>query len=187
MKRIYGNRESYLPSNAKLVDSVEGIAVAYKSDYTTRDGRPMFQAIGFNGKRSTPSFNYIFRTAEARDNFIATFIEESKKAAERKAHYKESRKKDSQDFIASLKEGAIVYRSWGWEQTNVDFYQVITVGKSSAVLREIGNEVKETSFMAGNTVPIPNAFTENSKPFRIRNGNKYRLWEGRALHCSWYA
>ena len=40
-----------------------------------------------------------------------------------------------------LQIGSILYTSWGYEQTNIDFYQVIElIGTSTVVLREIAQE-----------------------------------------------
>ena len=40
-----------------------------------------------------------------------------------------------------LKVGDILYSSWGYDQTNIDFYQVTAVGVHSVKIREIEQKV----------------------------------------------
>jgi hypothetical protein len=63
----------------------------------------------------------------------------------------------------SFKVGDVLVSSWGWEQTNVQFYQVVAlVGKCSVALRELDQEKVETGFMSGTTKPIPDQFISDN-------------------------
>ncbi|HFQ7030073.1 TPA: hypothetical protein ACHSMM_004514 [Yersinia enterocolitica] len=59
--------------------------------------------------------------------------------------------------------------SWGYEQTNVNFYQVIAVrGKKTAILREIRAAVVNYDHsMVGNKKPVPNDFIGEAITRRI--------------------
>lgn len=55
--------------------------------------------------------------------------------------------------------GDIFVSIWGYEQTNVNFYQVISFnGKKTVVLREITKNFEETTYRSGNATPINDAF-----------------------------
>jgi hypothetical protein len=63
--------------------------------------------------------------------------------------------------------GQILSSSWGYEQTNVDFYQVIKVSASQVTIKEIHSEhVSEDGFMTGKVMPLPNVFKEEEKEIR---------------------
>lgn len=106
-----------------------------------------------------------------------------------------------QALDAPVKVGDIFYNSWGYDQTNIDWYQVVAVSPSGKTckIREIEGKVKETGFMSGQTTPNKNKFVKGSKPMqkKIRiSGKEVNLpmehgwcpmWDGKPKHSSWYA
>lgn len=84
---------------------------------------------------------------------------------------KEARKKAIAEAKANMKNpfkvGQIFYDSWGYEQTNIDFYQVIEVKPKSVVIREIkGDRKYDASFqsMSGKVFPLKDQFADDSIP-----------------------
>lgn len=72
------------------------------------------------------------------------------------------------------KVGDIFSSSWGYDQTNVDFYQVVKVlNKSVEVQRISGNEVP-TGMMQGETTPCVGAFCGEPKRHLIKFGSDGR-------------
>lgn len=64
--------------------------------------------------------------------------------------------------------GDILYSSWGWEQTNVSFYQVIALkGKASLVVKEVSATYRYTHSMAGYKKPIVDQFITDELVARI--------------------
>lgn len=60
----------------------------------------------------------------------------------------------------TIKPGSVVYNSWGYEQTNIDFYQVVRVTKCFVDLcpiEQIKTEDSPTA-MAGKTMPVKGHF-----------------------------
>jgi len=56
----------------------------------------------------------------------------------------------------NLNEGDILVSSWGWEQTNVDYYVVTRlVGKTSVEINRIGQNSTPTGYMTGTCTPDP--------------------------------
>lgn len=61
--------------------------------------------------------------------------------------------------MKKLDLGTILSYSWGYEQTNVDFYQVVKVTKKTVMIREIGSELKLDGYMSGYRTPMFDNFT----------------------------
>ena len=57
-----------------------------------------------------------------------------------------------------MKTGDILYSAWGYEQTNVDFYDVIKATAKTVTVRHIEIEKRYTDDMSGNAVPVPGAY-----------------------------
>ena len=66
------------------------------------------------------------------------------------------------------KVGDLFYSSWGYEQTNIDFYQVTKVLGKSIEARQIGGESTYDGPMSGHTSPQPNHFTSDPKRYLVR-------------------
>ena len=109
-------------------------------------------------------------------------------------------KKQNQNFINPLQVGDVIYNSWGYEQTNVDFYQVVRRTDKSVTLRQLKQKTVENCFMSGNTVPVLGEFGNDEKmikrvsrgffsePVFIRFDHGCGAkWDGRPMACSWYA
>ena len=64
-------------------------------------------------------------------------MERIRQEAERFRRHDEAQEKAAAAFRESLRVGDILYSSWGWEQTNIDFYQVIAIRGSAVDLRQL--------------------------------------------------
>jgi hypothetical protein len=105
---------------------------------------------------------------------------------------------------AAPKVNDILVSSWGYDQTNVDFYKVLKLSPSgkSVTIQRINEHITENGFMCGMSVPaIPHTVSRhNGKPVTKRvnltncgyyvsissYSNAY-LWDGKPERCSWYA
>ncbi|WGD37569.1 hypothetical protein [Lysinibacter sp. HNR] len=99
----------------------------------------------------------------------------------------------------TITPGTIFYSSWGYEQTNIDFYEVVRVTTKTVTLRPIGASRTETiSAMSGTVTPKPGEFTGqefrrtiinygDAPMVRINAIANASLWEGKPLFTSsWY-
>lgn len=154
-------------------------------------------AIAFVGKAGNPTWHYRFRSAEGMQKYINDFLESQRKSLEYKEERKNKRKAPALSAVP-YKPGDILYDSWGYEQTNVDFYEVVEVRTASTiVIRQIAQDTEETSFMSGHTTPRPGEFIGEPIIKRIQwyEGRPYiksefgciSKWDGKPVHCSWYA
>lgn len=107
-----------------------------------------------------------------------------------------TQEKTANDFI---KAGDILYTSWGYEQTNREFFKVIKIlGKRYFLIQEIGQkEVEESQgFMCANVVPTDKRISEPIKAYCDKYGymqvsekgykRSLYLWDGKAKYKSWY-
>lgn len=123
--------------------------------YTTRGGAPAF--ICFRGKQSTPAAHSAYFTVEQRDLAVRqateAVYEYKRRMVERRAERRQQH---------TLKVGDILSASWGYEQTNVDFYQVTKViGKNTVEIREIRATYTEGGhFTQEYVMPVKDAFLE---------------------------
>ena len=70
------------------------------------------------------------------------------------------------------KIGDLFYSSWGYEQTNIDFYQVTAVTKRMVGLTSIAGKSEYDAPMQGHTSPQPGAFCGDEKLHRINFDGK---------------
>lgn len=58
-----------------------------------------------------------------------------------------------------MKQGDVFVSSWGYEQTNVDFYEVVKVAAKTVTLIPIERKVQLKGFMRYTAMPIPGSGT----------------------------
>ena len=92
-------------------------------------------------------WGYRFRDNEQMLNFICENYETQIKMKERKQAEKLAKKEKIKKELQDVKVGDIFLCSWGYEQTNVNFYKLIELKGTKGVFQEIGyNHVRETSW-----------------------------------------
>jgi len=186
--RMVMPREFYIPkSGARLVDNGGTDASVYV--YETA-GKPY--AIAFHGKASKPDWHYSFRSEASRDERIAQFIAGRKSHAEYRAKCKAETVKPH-----TLKVGDILSSTWGYDQTNVDYYEVTRVpGPMSVEIRQIAaNSSAEEGFMTARCWAAPGKFIGKPMIKRANSSNSVRIasyasaspWDGKEDRYSWYA
>lgn len=95
----------------------------------------------------------------------------------------------------SFKIGDILVSSWGYGQTNINYYEVVKITKSTISIRELESDVTENGFMCGDSVPRLGRYRWDKATIkRPKNGQvrlsayaAARLWNGKPSYCSWYA
>jgi hypothetical protein len=185
-------RESYLPREANGSHNIETVtahdAIVYI--YSTTCGR--FGAVAFHGKAAKPDWHYTFANVDSRQRKIAEYFTTRKEYADYKAKNAAQRKAPH-----TLNVGDILYTSWGYDQTNIDFYQVTRVVSAHSVeVREIqASSTDEAGFMTAYKSAIPNAFKGESMVKRASSDNCVKIasyayaspWDGKPKRYSWYA
>jgi hypothetical protein len=108
-------KERYIPAGyvPLVIENAADVVV-----YTNNDNGK-FSAICFAGKAVNPTWYYLFRSEEAMLAQVTKTINNRIARAAEVAKYKAERLAPT-----NLKEGDILYCSWGYDQTQVDFYKV---------------------------------------------------------------
>lgn len=109
-------------------------------------------------------FSYYFSTVEKMENYISNFIKQKEESEKRNNDRKAIQRKAQAEVINPFKVGEILYDSWGYEQTNIDFFQIVEVGKKSVKIRKIAQKlVREAGWLCEYVAPAINEFTSEAK------------------------
>lgn len=161
----------WIPKGAAKAQSKDGFCVVYFGKNVA--GR--LYAVGYHGKAGNPDFNYSFKTEEQRAKYVADWFAGWQSSLARKA----KRQAEKKAFVHSLKVGSILRTSWGYDQTNIEYFEVTKlVGSKMVEVREIAQEVTETGFMSGDCVPVPGKYIGQPMRKRVLEGNSLDIHGG---------
>ena len=146
-----------------------------------------FAAIAFVGRGAKPRWRYSFGDEAQRGAEIDRLFEERRRVAAARAQ---------RAARHTLSVGDVLDCAWGYEQTNVEFYQVIRVLAASVEMRPIASAKVEASAsaMRGTCTPVPDRFIGPPRLYRadgtnsvvIRKDARATPWNGRPRHWSSY-
>ena len=142
-------------------------------------------------------FNYRFGTVARMIEHCENFLAGLERAEQYKAERKAKRAAEKAAALETVQKGDIFVASWGWEQTNIDAYQVVEKKGATVALREIAVASIEGSegFMSDRVRPVLNHFIGERFTKRITgrgiNIDDVRYAapaeEGKDFYRSWYA
>ena len=157
----------YIPTGAEVIEKEEIKMTVYL--YTNSNNKPC--AVAYSGKSSKADFHYNFQDEARRTDFLNEQFERKLSFKKRADEYKAERKKENEALVNDVKVGDIFYASWGYEQTNIDFYQVVAKNKSMLTIREIYSTLAEvTGHDQGNLKPLKNEFKGEEIKKRLSQG-----------------
>lgn len=168
------------------------LVVAFK---TQENGKVSVK--GWSGARDKADFFFSFPN-EARALVFVNYRNDE--IAQREAR-RAAQAADKRAINAGLKAsdqwsvGDVAVYSWGYEQTNVDYFEVVEVLAKSVKIREIQSARKDTGNMSGVCQPVRGAFLQNSK-VELKRVNRHGFltmscgvaskWDGRQSSWSSY-
>jgi hypothetical protein len=151
-----------------------------------------------------PLFNYRFRNVEQMEAWLGKEL--IRRLAIQAYHEERKAEKKKALEVNPFQVGDIVYDSWGYDQTNIYFYQVIEVKNKSVVIQHIkGKMIPSDGYcsMSGLTAPVPNSFygdpiLKKVNAWVSETSTRYYLKSDRGsmsvydrgdngVYCSWYA
>lgn len=151
-----------------------------------------------------PIFNYRFSSVERMQEWLDKDLGRRLKIKAFSDQRKLDRKKALE--VNPFQVGQMLYDSWGYDQTNIDFYQVIEVKNKSVVIQRIkGKMIPSEGYcsMSGLTAPVANSFygepiRKNVNAWVSETSTRYYLRSDRGsmsvydrgdngVYCSWYA
>ena len=136
---------------------------------------------------------YYFRNEAACNQWVQRTYNAHMNWIETKAKRREEGKKNRAENAAKIKVGDIFYTSCGYEQTNVDFFQVVEVSGQKVIVQQIRATQNEyTGHDSGKTSAIKDDF-RNDKKIRLGlcqngfqiDGHYANIWDGTPKYNSW--
>jgi hypothetical protein len=97
-----------------------------------------------------------------------------------------------------FRKGDILESTWGYNQTNANFYQVVRTTKAMVVLQEIGKKTEDTGNMTGTAMPDPEKKIGKEIRRKVQGyeGREFVMiegsyqsaskWDGKPVHTSSY-
>ena len=139
-------------------------------------------AVMFGGRRSKPDHHSAYYSEEQRAEAVKIYLD---RMIERAAD-----QVSEKSFNHTLEVGSILYSSWGYDQTNVDYYEVTeVVGKKSVRIKKIESKKVSTSDDNYKSSAYPGEFKSEGEGMlkRVKEGNIISLnsyssaypWDGR--------
>lgn len=148
---------------------------------------------------------FYFADETRRENWVKDKIKNINQYAKDRADKEKAKKDIRANMQHNYKVGDILYDSWGWEQTNIDFYEVVEVSEKSIVIEEIGSSIvnytqsmaayvkPDKAFRKGEKLRKPVLFNmdHDNKPhyyIKSRHGSISKYTSGEdGVYSSWYA
>jgi hypothetical protein len=146
------NRPLYIPENSTPITRPGIPAIVYV--YINKQGSP--GAIAYKSKATKPIWHYRFATEAARDLKIAELFAN----LEYYENQKRERRAENQTFRHGYTAGDILYSSWGYDQTNIEYFQVIETTEKTVTFREIAQNRTADGFMSGYCSPRKDEFLD---------------------------
>ena len=144
-------REFYIPGDSVEVKP-EGVeAVAYY--YDSGAGKPA--AMIFIGKQQKPAKHYSFKSVERREEYVQEIFGNVKANAEYKKERAAKAKAAKTEAANTIKVGDIFDTSWGYDQTNVEFFKVVAKKGQMIEVVEIGQVTMESKQNMDFVAPNP--------------------------------
>lgn len=150
-------------------------------------------AIWDHSRSIKPDYNYLFNTEEERTDFIKERKDYyNKEYSARKAKEAEANKESEK-----IQAGTIFVETWGYEQTNVNFYLVLERKNDYLKIQEIGSHATyDHQSMTGHKMPNVNEklgevmrkkINKKYCNIKIRDYGWTEIWDGTKQSYSCYA
>lgn len=147
------------------------------------------------GKSKRPK-RWRFRSIEQRAEWLASQKAADDSSRAHKQERKAARAADSAKMADQIQVGTILHYSWGYDQTNCDFYQVVAKSGRRVTIREIGSRTVDGSegFMSDRRTPAHDKFIGPPMVKMIGAygvpmdfGSASPCGDDSQHYCSWYA
>lgn len=190
MRRLRFPRESYY--NREEVTCERTASDGSQALVIERGG--LVWGIAWGGKADKPAYHYRYRSREDAVKKAEDFIAGRQQHAELKS----ARLKERNDFRTTLEVGNVLDASWGYDQTNIDFYEVTAVSpdRRYVTIRPIAQGSVATAWAQGDCWPRTGIYTGPETRHRVLPGDSVKvrdwgvwasLWRGRIRHFTEYA
>jgi hypothetical protein len=155
-------------------------AIAYVQDFEGPTGKTLYYAKGFRSdKQINDDFNFRFTTNEQREKFLNNWYAGLDANLARK-----QAKKDTVKLAKTkghpFKVGTILVNSWGYEQTNIDFYKVTEQNGDNLTIVAIGCKTRvSTAWEQHDVTPDPDKVLEGREAKTLKKRVMYSAHDGK--------
>lgn len=152
--------------------------------------------LGFTGTAGKPAYYYRYRSVAAAQEKGEAHLAGIKAWRERVGRGRAERT----EFRTNMAPGTVLSASWGYDQTNIDYYQVIRVveGGRTVVIRPIASRTHvgdKDPWMTGSCWPLAGEFTGSESTHRVQPGEHVKVsscataspWDGKLDRWTAYA
>jgi hypothetical protein len=160
---------STVPATTPTVNQPEIVPInsKYEIHLYTMTGEPCAKLVQHTpkGRRKTKTIDNIrFASDSRRQEWAiwkaAAILKDERERAQMAAERKQA------NAGAQAEVGMIFVHSWGYDQTNIDYYEVIKVSGRMVTLREVQQDRTHTDQLQGYCSPKPGQYRANSKEFK---------------------
>lgn len=133
-----------------------------------RNGKPC--AMVFGGRRSKPDWQFRFFSNDHRDQKIAEWLDNQRSRASYTAKRRKERSKPH-----GFKPGQLFYISWGYDQTNIDYYMLTeTRGKTQGYIVPVSGTTVRTATATDYVKPDPDCIRDWDVLLGVESGDTER-------------
>lgn len=152
----------------------------------TWDEAGRYYLIIFAGKANKPYVGpYVYKNPGDRQRRI----DETVKSRRAVIEMKQKQMQERRDFVHNIQKGEIFSTSWGYDQTNVDFYEVVEVKGKMVVVREVASKIIREDRGSDLVMPVPGHYTGQAKVVKPNPSGGFRVddhyaskWDGKPEH-----
>lgn len=167
---------------------VEGFLIYKETESTCsyiRQFAGRWQVKFFRGRAEKCSWYYGFKMYGDAVEYLEGMHKGVEEILEKKEAEKRERKESLRRQIEEVEVGEIYYSSWGYDQTNVDFYQV--TGKTKAGFKI--KAIHSSRVSADKVIALADTFVEGAKEmtkrtFSVSSFEHIRKWDGEPAYVT---
>lgn len=153
-------KERFVPKGAIKVQAKNSPAFVYVFE---SGGAPCARAFP-SEKAVNPAWKYRFRSLAEREKYVKAFFEAQAERAARKAEA--AAKKAA--YVHDYKPGDVLKSVWGYDQTNVDYFEVVAVVGKMLDIRPLQQAQKGDGYGGSSKcVPLPGSY-QGEAVYRVR-------------------
>lgn len=178
-------RTRWFPAGALKVTHKHSDAVVYC--YTNGKGLPA--VVAYAGKSAKPVFCFYYGNEADRERKVRAFFAGREAVLALKAERRTAARKPH-----GFEIGHVLVASWGYEQTNVDWFEVTKIVSPTMIeVRPIRSMADHEGCDRGRTMPLIGEFKGEATRHRVTRGSvkisecvRASLWDGRPMYWSSY-
>jgi len=182
----------------KGVIRIVGSWTIERNQFVNVAGQTRYTMRAWYGRSLKTTHNYVYKLQENRDQGVAEIVRQAREDATRRQAKQAALESARASFVNPYNVGHVFSNSWGYDQTNIDYYEVVATTDWTVTLRAIAQNAREDGFMRGTCQPVRGKYVgkEITKRIQLMDDGKPYVpckhgwmsdWDGKADHWTAYA